>query len=186
MVDIAQLKSRFPLESKELTLRLFAVEDITESYVSWLNNPLVVRYSNQRFRSHSQRSCLEYFNNLQEACALFIAVIHNDSQEMIGTMTAYINPHHATADLGILLGNTQYWGQGYGQLSWQLLLDTVSSHPQIRKVTAGTLSCNKSMLGLMIKSGMVLDGVRHQQEIVEGQAFDIIHYARFNPEFIQD
>lgn len=185
MIDLAALKSQFPIEGEQLSLRLFNRDDITDSYVSWLNDPQVVKYSNQRFRTHTIASCEDYFNTFEQACALFIAIEHKQHNEMIGTMTVYINPHHATADIGVLLGNTHYWGQGLGHQCWQLMLNQLLASPQLRKITAGTLSCNHSMRQLMIKSGMVADGIRKAQEVVEGQACDILYYARFNPDYKQ-
>jgi hypothetical protein len=36
------------------------------------------------------------------------------------------------------------------------------------------------MLGVIRKSDMVPDGIRVQQELVEGVAFDMLHFARFS------
>ena len=48
-------------------------------------------------------------------------------------------------------------------------------------MTAGTLACNLGMRRLMERSGMQLEAVRREQEIVEGRAEDLLYYARFRP-----
>jgi RimJ/RimL family protein N-acetyltransferase len=51
----------------------------------------------------------------------------------------------------------------------------------IRKITAGTLSSNIGMQKIMEKSGMMLEGRKIRQEIVEGIEEDILFYAKFKP-----
>ena len=57
----------------------------------------------------------------------------------------------------------------------------VFSDLNIRKITAGTLSSNIGMQKVMEKSGMMLEGKKIRQEIVEGIEEDILFYAKFQP-----
>ena len=50
----------------------------------------------------------------------------------------------------------------------------------IRKVTGGTLSCNKGMIKIFKRAGMVLDGVRKNHELVNNKPYNIVYYAKFN------
>jgi RimJ/RimL family protein N-acetyltransferase len=42
------------------------------------------------------------------------------------------------------------------------------------------LDCNIGMLAIMRRSGMVEDGVRVAQELVDGQSYDMHYYACFS------
>ena len=161
-------------------LRAFAAADITDRYVSWLNEPSVVRFSNQRFVRHDRDSCLRYLGSFAGSDNLFVSVHRLDTGEPVGTMTAYVSRHHGTADVGILIGETAVWGRGYGQDAWNVLINWLLRERQLRKVTAGALACNFGMIKLMQRSGMHQEAVRKAQEIVEGAPQDIVYYARFN------
>jgi len=169
-------RSVLPIENGDLKVCLFTLDDISERYIGWLNNKDLVRFSNQRFMTHDEASCRDFFDSVNKSNSVFLAVKHKVHGH-IGTMTVHFNQRHGTADMGILIGETSV--RGAGSEVWILVMDLVLALPGLRKVTAGTLSCNKAMLGVIRKSGMVPDGIRVQQELVEGVAFDMLHFARF-------
>jgi RimJ/RimL family protein N-acetyltransferase len=160
-------------------LRGFTEADITEAYLGWLNDPVVTRYSNQRFVRHDRSSCLRYLASFTGSRNLFLSVERLDDNRAIGTMTAYVSEHHGTVDVGILIGDRSVWGKGCGQDAWDTLTGWLLAQPYVRKVTAGTLAANTGMIRLAEKSGMTFEGRRVRQEIVEGEEVDILHYGRF-------
>lgn len=167
------------ITGRRIVLAEFAESDITSQYIRWLNDPEVVRFSNQRFLQHDTESARRYFQSFVQSSNLFLAVRLAESDEAIGTMTAYISTQHRTADMGILLGERRCWGQGYGLEAWSLLMRHLFEDRQLRKITAGTLSCNVGMVKIMERSGMTLEGRRREQELVEGEPQDIVYFAKF-------
>lgn len=168
-----------PLQGSKVRLRQFEQADITNTYVGWLNDPRVVRFSNQRFVHHDRESCLRYLASFQNSPNLFVSVRSVEDDRALGTMTAYFAIHHGTVDVGILMGDPTTWGKGHGRDAWNTLTLSLIGLPSIRKVTAGTLSVNIPMIRLAEGSGMQLEGVRKAQEIVDGEAVDMLYFARF-------
>ncbi len=167
------------LTDLRVALRPFGRADVTADYIGWLNDPAVVRYSNQRFRRHDRESCLMYFASFAGTANRFLSIVDRDTGRAVGTMTAYLSPHHGTADVGIMLGASEARGRGLGLAAWTLLVDGLLAEPDIRKVTAGTLACNHAMIALAERSGMTLEGRRIGQEIVEGAPTDILLFGKF-------
>lgn len=176
------------LQGPRVRLRPFTAADITEAHIGWLNDPEVVRYSNQRFVRHTRASCASYLAGFAASANLFAslrvsrpdAACADESGELaVGTLTAYRSLPHGTADVGILLGERAVWGQGIGLEAWQLFTDWLLTTPGLRKLTAGTLACNRAMLAVAERSGMQREGVRRAQEIVHCVPTDIVHFARF-------
>lgn len=168
----------WPVRGMKVVLRPFTRADITAEYLGWLNDPITMRFSNQRFRRHNAESSLRYLDGFTDSPNLFLAIDALDGRRL-GTMTAYVATHHGTADLGILVGERSVWGQGCGLDAWQVLMNTLLRDAGLRKVTGGTLDCNAAMLAIFRKSGMQLEGRRERQEIVDGGEHDILYYARF-------
>jgi RimJ/RimL family protein N-acetyltransferase len=167
------------LESKRLRLRAFTPEDIQTNYVAWLNDPEIVRFSNQRFHKHSESSCRQYLASFTHTENRFLAIEDKLTHELIGTLTMYINSHHQTADVGILIGNTSHWGKGYGYEAFTLAVESLLQ-AKLRKVTAGTMACNLGMIKVMEKCGMALEATRTAQEVLDGQPVDILYFAKFS------
>jgi RimJ/RimL family protein N-acetyltransferase len=167
------------LRSERLLVRPFGRADITPHYLGWLNDPVVTRFSNQRFRHHDESSAQAFLAGFAGQPSLFLSVRQMPDDRAIGTMTAHVSPHHGTADMGILLGARDIWGRGYGLECWSLLMAWLIGDAGIRKVTAGTTSVNHGMVQIMERSGMQHEATRHAQELIDGEPVDILYYARF-------
>ena len=167
------------LAGQKVRVRRFNEADITDDYLSWLNDLRTTRFSNQRFAQHDRASSERYLASFANSFDYFLSVRDLADDRAIGTMTAYFQPHHRTVDVGILIGDPATWGKGYGQDAWRLVIDWLLARDDVRKVTAGTLACNTGMLRLMELGGLSFEGARVAQELVDGEAMDIRYFGRF-------
>lgn len=170
------------IRTERLRIAPFTEADITERYISWLNDPEVVRYSDQRFRRHTAESCRAYLRSFEGRPNHFwsIALIEPPATP-IGTMTAYIDENHRVADVGILIGEKKMWGKGYGLEAWRGVCRYLLGPRGMRKVTAGTLEVNRAMMGIARRAGMVEEGRRVRQCLWEGREVDLVLFALFGP-----
>lgn len=168
------------LTGDKVGLRPFTAADINERYLAWLNDSMTVRFSNQRFRQHTQSSCEQYLASFVGSDNLFVAMTDLGDGSLVGTMTAYVSRHHETADMGLMVGERRIWGMGFGQDAWNTLgAWLLGPEVGIRKLTGGTARPNVAMVRIMEQFGMQLEAVRRAQEMIEGQATDLLYYAKF-------
>jgi len=167
------------LVARRLVLEPFTESAIGPEYLAWLNDPQVTRFSNQRFRRHTDESARSYLATFSGSDNLLLAIRLAQGGRMIGTMTAYIAVPHGTADMGLMIGERTCWGRGYGLEAWSTLLAHLLGERGLRKVTAGTVRPNVGMLTIMERSGMQLEAVRARQEIIDAVEEDVLHFARF-------
>ena len=181
-ITMKQLNELLPalIQGGRLRLIPFADKHLNETYISWLNNTDVVRYSNQRFVQHSRESCRQYLDSFEGTSNRFYAIEDCNSGNLIGTLTIYINLHQETADVGILIGAVDHWGKGYGYEAFSLATDALLTSAKLRKVTAGTMACNAGMIKVMTKCGMHLEATRKDQELLNGEPVDILYFAKFS------
>lgn len=174
---VLQLRlSTLPLQGEKTRVRLLKESDLSTEYISWLNDNETVRLSNQRFFKHNKASVRKFFRSFLGSPNAFLAIEDVRTLGLVGTITVYTQPHHGTADVGILLGQR---GKGYGKEAWSMTIGWLLDLCRVRKVTAGTLSCNQAMIHLLESAGMHREGIRIAQEIVEGEPYDIVYYAKF-------
>lgn len=167
------------LITPRLRLRPFEVGDINSTYLGWLNDPEVTRFSNQRFHQHTAESCSDYLASFAVSSNSFLLIEQIGNELPIGTATVYRNCRHGTADIGLMVGERCCWGQGYGREAWQVVLEALLLEKGMRKVTGGTARPNQAMVRIMEQSGMELEAVRARQELIEGLPVDLLYYARF-------
>jgi RimJ/RimL family protein N-acetyltransferase len=167
------------LDGRKVKLRPFKEIDITSCYITWINDKRVTRFSNQRFRLHTEASSRAYLASFIGTSNLFISIRNAENDEAIGTMTAYINSQHGTADVGLLVGDPASWGKGYGQDAWNTLGNWLLGATRIRKLTAGTAAGNRAMIRIMERFDMKHEATRYGQELIEDMPHDLVYYARF-------
>jgi|SRR3989338_5860766 len=174
------------IKTKRLKIIPFSKEYLTPRYISWLNDPEVVRYSNQRFQTHTLESCIEFLKSFENSNNFFWAIINQDKNlGHIGNVTAYVDIFNKVADIGILIGEKSAWKQGYGIETWLAICDYLFNKVKLRKVTAGTAAKNKAMLGIMRCAGMKEDGRRIKQCLIDNKPIDHVYAALFREEFIK-
>jgi ribosomal-protein-alanine N-acetyltransferase len=173
------------IRTRRLSLVPFAEQFLTTQYVAWLNDPEVVRYSGQRHRAHTLETCRSYWRSFDGTSHRFWSIVERaEGLGHIGNMNAYIDPRDGVADLGILIGNRGAWHKGYGREAWLAACRHLFEQAGTRKITAGTCATNAAMLALMRSTGMVEDGRRVRQTIVDGHEVDVLHSAMFRDSWV--
>ena len=156
----------------------FATRHLSSRYVSWLNNPEVVRYSEQRHRIHTLESCRAFVSRFgsgpDRLWAIEVGGIH------VGNITAIVNVPNGTAEINILIGESGKWCSGIGTESCREAINAMLD-AGYRKIWMETLSCNLPMLRVMNKIGLVADGVTRRHFVVDGLEVDAIRMAVFAP-----
>jgi ribosomal-protein-alanine N-acetyltransferase len=168
------------LQGGKVVLCAFTEADITPAYLGWLNDLRVTRFSNQRLRHHNATSSLAFLASFSGTDNFFINVRSRLDGRAIGTMTAYVNRFHETADVGLLLGDLSKWGKGYGQDAWNTLGAWLLGPVGTRKLTAGAAAGNIAMIRIMETFGMHYEATRFGQELIEEKPHDLLYYAKFN------
>lgn len=174
------MAARDVLTTPRLRLEPFDERDLSDRYVGWLNDPDVVRYSEQRHRRHTLDSCRAFVDSFRDSADMLWAIRHKALEPPhVGNIAAYIDVHNGIADVTILLGERRVWGQGVGLEAWRAVCDYLLKQADVRKVTAGTLASNHAMLSIMRRSGMTHDGRRTAHYLVDGQPVDLVYAALF-------
>lgn len=175
------------LQTARLKLVPFSERHVTNRYVGWLNDPEVVRYSEQRHRRHTINSCRLYLQSHSGNPNYFWAIEALDTAlGHIGNIGVTVDRPNRVGDIAIILGERTVWGRGYGVEAWSAVCRYLLSDGGLRKVSAGTMACNKGMLGIIRKVGMVEECRRPRQFLVEGKEIDLVYAAIYRGENIFD
>ena len=171
------------LESERLILEPFREDYITNTYIGWLNNNKVTQYTKHRYKINTHESCLEYFARMRDLSNPYYAVIlKQDPQLHVGNISALIDYDNKVADMGILIGESQVWGNGVGAEAWVLLMNHLMSSGGVRKITAGAMAINTGMLGIMRKAGMHEECIKARQFLFDSKEVDAVQVYRFSDE----
>lgn len=169
------------IKTRRLTLRTYHAGMVTDQHIGWLNDPDVVRYSEQRHKKHTLESQHEYLNNLWKNTGSYIWMIsrgtHVDTPQ-IGTITAHVDLPNHVANMGIMVGEKQFWGNGYGFEAWEAVIDFLRLKYKVHRIEAGMMASNGSMRRICEKARMSQNAVMPSRFVLDGKPEDMVLYGK--------
>lgn len=168
------------IETKRLLLTSAElVASKLEKEIRWLQDAEVVKYSEQRHRPHNIGTQYAYVDSFCAPDQLFEihlkgppTVQHDD---FIGTLSVLFDRPNRCADLGILIGEKDTWGNGYATEAWQAGIKYCFSMGADR-VTCGCQELNIGMRKLAIRAGMARSHCDFRRFLCDGKRVAAFYY----------
>lgn len=142
-------------------LKPLSPELLEEKYLSWMNDPEIVQFTESRWKSYTMDDLVNYVKGINNSKYDFMYGIYlNENNKYIGNIKiGNINPHHGFAELGIILGDKSEWGKGYATVAIKLAIQTAFDELGLNKLTAGAYENNVASIKALTKAGFTLCGV---------------------------
>ena len=171
------------LVGKKCYLSPINVED-ADQYCIWLND-LEVSYNllifNQQLSLEKEKMILQDMikNNAQ-----IFAIVDADSDKLIGNCSIFrINERNRKAEVGIFIGDKNYWSKGYGSEALSLLIDYGFNILNLNNIMLEVFSFNKRAFNSYKKVGFKEIGRRREAIIFAGEKHDEIYMDILANEF---
>ncbi len=148
------------LVGRRIYFRPLTKSDINERYLSWLNDSEVTKYIEAGHFPTTKDDLDEFYKIISKSKTdIIFAIIYKNKDLHIGNIElGRINWIHRFADIGIMIGDKNYWGKGYGQEACQLLLDYAFNKLNLHKIIVGVYSTHKSAIRTYQKVGFEIEG----------------------------
>jgi RimJ/RimL family protein N-acetyltransferase len=151
----------------QIQLRAISDEFVQGDYVAWLNDSEVNKFLETR-----------HFVSTLETQQRFIYEVNNSidtvmygifcNEVFIGTIkVGPVNFHYLTAEVGLLIGNSNYWGRGIATESIKLASNAAREIFNLRKLTAGAYQSNLGSIKAFLANGFTLEGRLKSQVLDE-------------------
>jgi RimJ/RimL family protein N-acetyltransferase len=111
------------------------VMDVDETYVNWLNDPIINKHLEVRHNPPTLLQQMKYVSECIESKDKLICGIFSMENRLIGTLKlSFLNSH--TAEIGIMIGEKSMQGIGVGKNTISLIKKW-SKENNLSKLTAG-------------------------------------------------
>ena len=151
----------------------FTDEHISREYVAWLNDPEVVKYSEQRHMTHDLATCQNYVWSMRKNGELWAIL---DGSVHIGNVSAHIDGPNRRADISIMLGESR--GRGMGAKALRIVCKMLKEGG-MRRLTIGTMAKNKPMIAIAQKNGFKIEAVRQNHFLVNKTGVALVEMGKF-------
>lgn len=171
------------LTGKLICLRRLAESDVSIEYVRWMNDSEVVKYTESRFYHHTLESTLNFVRSVTNESNYAFAIIDRQTGKHIGNIKiGNINAHHKNADIGLIIGNKDYWGKGIATEAIRLCTEFAFHELGLHRVWAGVYAPNKGSAKAFEKAGFRLEGCKKEAAWLNGKWLDCLIYGLVNDE----
>jgi RimJ/RimL family protein N-acetyltransferase len=156
---------------ENIYLRKLVKKYITKKYLGWLNDRETVKYLETGRTPVSMEQLIGFYDTIKRSKKdVLFAVIDKATDSHIGNIKlGNIDMIHRFADLGILIGEKEFQGKGFGSEAIDLTLGYAFDSLNLNKVILGTYADHSSAIKLYKKSGFRIEGKIHNLLFRDGK-----------------
>lgn len=163
-----------PIADQHVLLRPVTVDDVTDAYCKWLNDPVVTRQLETRFQPQTRESILAYVSAQRRSRdAVLLAIVWQRELRHVGNVRiGAIDRHHRTATVALMIGERHAWGHGVGTSAISLATRYAFEHLELVKLTARCYATNLASIRAFEKAGWRHEGQQRSQFVSDGRRID--------------
>lgn len=171
------------LQGTLIYLRPIQITDVNDTYLSWINSPEI--NFGLATRSATMEELIQYVQKkIENPHCHFFAICDKETNQHIGNIKLdFYDPSARVIEMGILIGNKNYWGKGIGFQAGKLVIDYAFSQLNVRKVWAAVYSNNIASKRMFEKLGFKIEGIQKEHICINEQYLDKILMAIFKHEW---
>jgi RimJ/RimL family protein N-acetyltransferase len=151
--------------------------DLIPTYQRWINDFEVTRTLGAPIRPLTYESEEKWYEGAatNEKSVSFTIYEKSTLRPIGNTSLMYIDHQHRTAEFGILIGEKDVWGKGYGTETAHLMLDYGFTVLGLHNIMLRAASFNERGLRAYRRAGFREFGRRRESGRLGGQTFDTIY-----------
>lgn len=171
------------LSGKLVNLRPAQKSDIPH-FTRWINDPRVRQFLLNTLPQTEKQEETWYEGHGKDDKNI-ILVIETKGGKPIGSMGIHrIDWRNGIGTTGALIGEPEYWGQGYGTDAKMILLDYAFNTLGLRKVCSDVFAFNKRSLRYSLHCGYRIEGRLRKHTFRNGRFHDKIVLGVFRDEWL--
>ena len=157
--------------------------DLLPFYQRWINDWEVIRTLGQPLRPMTWESEEAWYEGVARSGVQF-QIYERETLRPIGTTGLHeVDHQHRTAVFGILIGEKDCWGKGYGTETARLMLDYGFTALGLHNIALEVYSNNPAGLRAYEKAGFREFTRRSEAYYADGQWWDVIMMEALSTEF---
>ena len=177
----------FSIAADKSDLRPLKAADLTETYLGWLNDPEVNRFSNRRdhhFTHDDMRAYVEAANASPNR--LLLGIFLRETGAHVGNIGLYLfDRENGLAEISNLLGERSSWGRGVIVDAAKHLIHLGFCHLGVRKFVMGNFAPHRASTFKSTSLGAKLEGRRRHHARCGDDYVDVLEFGLFADEFYE-
>ena len=158
--------------------------DLLPLYQRWINDFEVTRTLGARLRPMTWEAEEAWYEQSSKGDDAHFTIYERATMRPIGNTGLHDIDHlHRTAEFGILIGEKECWGKGYGTETTRLMLDYGFNALGLHNIMLTAFSFNERGLRAYTRAGFREIGRRREAFRLAGRAYDVVYMDCLATEF---
>lgn len=170
------------LEGKIIILRPLKMSD-WEKTIQWRNNIEIKKKAMMHPFPITEMVEKAWYENILKSTTdktIYFTITKKDDTPIGFIALNKINYTHKNCGLGIVIGETDEQGKGYGKDAMELIIDYAFNTLNMNKITIEVIEINTLAIDFYIKLGFFEEGRLKQHYFVDGRYCDVLLLSKFN------
>lgn len=166
----------------DVTLRPITLDDCTQKYVDWLNDPLVNRWLETRHRVQTMETITDYvkYHAMFEPATSALMAIMADGKHVGNIKVGEGNAFHQYGFVSYFIGDRSVWGRGIATQAVRKACDMAFKKWGYHSLQAGVYRSNYASRKVLLKAGFSHVGTYPRQLLVDGKREDHDFFSLVN------
>ncbi len=180
-------------KNSKILIRDMEINDI-ESYIDLyhpdrrfhkFNGPYYKKSSVEELRIYGEEMHAKLIAGDNNVMGNKMLIVDDTTNDLIGQVNWYWKSKETLwMEVGIVIFNEDYWGQGIGYKALSMWVDMIfSKRPELIRLGLSTWSGNERMMRLAEKLGFKKEAVYRKARIVDGEYYDSVSYGVLREEW---
>ena len=170
------------IEGERVYLSPINIED-AEKYTEWLNDLEITVNLSMPHKTYTLEQEKEALKTLSQDGYNY-AIVNKEDNKLLGNCGLMnVDLINRIGEVGIFIGNKEFWNKGYGTEAMRLLLDYAFNLLNLNNIELKAYAFNKRAIKCYQKCGFKEIGIRRQAHIIAGEKYDEIYMDILASEF---
>jgi RimJ/RimL family protein N-acetyltransferase len=175
------------LKGENVLLRPIKRSDIS-CFLKWFNDPEILQYLDMYLpmTEMSEEKFIEELGTTRAKSDIILVVeaTEGDSTKPIGNCGLHsISPKDHDATFGIVIGEKDYWSEGYGEEAARLLINYGFQQLNLHRISSAAAAFNERSIKLHKQLGFIEEGRLRQAMFKNGQYHDRVEFGILREEW---
>ena len=152
---------------EQIFLKVLRLNDVSDSYVEWLNDYEVTKYTEQKDFRHTLESTKTFVSQKYNSEGDLLFGIFFDGTHIGNIKLGPIRFEHMSAEVSYLVGEKKFWGKGVASKCVGAVVHFAVNELDLKKINASYYEKNIGSAKVLEKCGFVVEGNRISDVIFE-------------------
>ena len=173
------------LSTERFDIRSLAADDASARYIGWLADQEIVQHLNTEACDAPSIEELKKYISEHDNYNSYLLGVFNKDGEHIGNFRIQVVSPHGIANMGVMIGDRNYWGKNVVLECRETILDYLFYKLELFKVVGACTSRNMPALFNYLRQGWYQEGLQRGQYLTNGNRADKVWFAMFREDWVQ-